>query len=274
MTQDMLVVTDLCAGYAGGPVLENISLRVQRGEFVAVLGPNGSGKTTLLRAIAGVVRPSSGSVRVLGQNIHALAARKRAALCASVPQKSSGLKGLRTKAVVLMGRYPFLSFLGNYTQDDHQAAQAAMDQTQCADLCNRQCQELSGGEMQRVLVARALAQNPQLLLLDEVAAHLDVARAVDVYELLRARHSHGLTVLTVAHDLNLAALYCNRLIFMKQGRILYDGPTADIFTASVLQEIYETPLHVVAHPQTGAPQAFLVPHTAHTAGSGPEHLGE
>ncbi len=255
----MIQARNLHAGYGGASILRDVSLRVERGEFVGLLGPNGSGKTTLVRVLSGVLRPQSGAALVAGRDIHALPARARAKLCATVAQNAPDLPPTRVESVVLMGRYPYLSVLGGYAQTDHAAAHAAMDAAGCQELARRSATALSGGETQRVLMARALAQDTDLLFLDEAASNMDAARTIDLYELLRTRNATGLTVVTVVHDLNLAALYCQRLVFLKQGRIVHDGRTSDVFTEAILSEIYETPIRVSAHPVTGAPQAHLVP---------------
>jgi iron complex transport system ATP-binding protein len=259
MNAPMIEIADLGAGYDDQPVLRSLSLTVRRGEFTGVLGPNGSGKTTLIRALSGVLPPRSGSIRIAGRDIRTLSAKARALDCATVAQNNPGLSGVRALSLVLMGRYPHVSFLGGYSPADFARAREAMAETSCLHLQDRTSDALSGGEFQRVVTAKALAQDTQLLLLDEAASNLDVARTMDLYELLRARNTAGLTVLTVAHDLNLAALYCQRLVFLKNGSVAADGPTRDIFTAQTLSDIYETPLAVAPHPITGAPQAHLVP---------------
>ncbi|MGE4442694.1 MAG: ABC transporter ATP-binding protein [Desulfomicrobium sp.] len=255
----MIEIKDLSTGYKGLPVLRGISLTVREGEFTGILGPNGSGKTTLIRALSGVLPCVSGSIRIAGHDIAALPAKARARQCATVAQKNPALSAVRAQSLVLMGRYPYVSFLGGYSRHDHQRAREAMRETSCLHLGQRSTEALSGGELQRVITAKALAQDTRLLLLDEAASNLDVARTMDLYELLRGKNAAGLTILTVAHDLNLAALYCQRLVFLKNGSVAADGPTREIFTAQTLSEIYETPLAVAAHPLTGAPQAYLVP---------------
>ena len=259
MTEPMIEITALNAGYKGLPVLRSISLTVREGEFTGILGPNGSGKTTLIRALSGVLSPTSGTIRIAGHDIRELSAKARARRCATVAQKNSGLSDARALSLVLMGRYPYVSFLGGYSAHDHLRAREAMTETSCLGLGERRAESLSGGELQRVVMAKALAQDTSLLLLDEAASNLDVARTMDLYELLKVKNAAGLTILTVAHDLNLAALYCQRLVFLKNGCVAADGPTREIFTAQTLSEIYETPLAVAAHPVTGAPQAYLVP---------------
>lgn len=255
----MIEIASLTAGYDGRAVLRGVTLSVGAGEFTGVLGPNGSGKTTLVRAVSGVLPPLSGSIRIGGDDIATLTPKARAGRCATVAQKTPALPGVRALSLVLMGRYPYVSLLGGYGPADVERARAAMDETRSLHLQDRAADTLSGGELQRVVMAKALAQDTDLLLLDEAASSLDVARTVDLYELLRARNAAGTTILTVAHDLNLAALYCRRLVFLKNGSVVADGPTRDVFTAQTLSEIYETPLAVAPHPLTGAPQAHLVP---------------
>lgn len=259
MSTPMIEISGLCAGYGSVPVLRDISLAVKRGEFTAILGPNGSGKTTLIRLLSGVLPCTTGRIRIAGQDIRLLSPKARARQCATVAQKHPDLSGVRALSVVLMGRYPHLSLLGDYSPTDHARAKKAMQDTSSLQLAQRRAEALSGGEFQRIIMAKALAQDTELLLLDEAASNLDVARTVDLYELLRTRNKAGLTVLTVAHDLNLAALYCQRLIFLKNGSIVADGPTRDVFTAQTLSQIYETPLAVAPHPITGTPQAHLAP---------------
>jgi len=257
----MIEISSLTAGYDGHAVLRDVTLTIPRGAFTGVLGPNGSGKTTLVRTLSGVLPPLGGAVRIAGSDLAALTSRQRARSCATVAQTNQGLTGVRALSLVLMGRYPYISLLGGYGRADVERARQAMTQTSCGHLADRRTDSLSGGELQRVLTAKALAQDTDLLLLDEAASNLDVARTMDLYELLRSRNAAGLTVLTVAHDLNLAALYCQRLVFLKNGSVAADGLVRDVFTAQTLSEIYETPLAVAPHPLTGTPQAYLVPRT-------------
>ncbi|MDY0274726.1 MAG: ABC transporter ATP-binding protein [Desulfomicrobium sp.] len=255
----MIEIDDLCVGYGSQPFLRHLSLQVPQGQFLGILGPNGSGKTTLIRALSGTLRPHSGQIRIAGQNIQQLSAKTRARACATITQKTPRIDGIGVLALVLMGRYPYLGWLGSYGRQDQDQAHEALKWTQALTLAQRSCQTLSGGELQRVILAKALAQDTNLLLLDEAASNLDLARTMDMYNLLQAKNKAGLTIVTVAHDVNLAALYCQRLIFLKNGSIVADGPTREIITAQLLSEIYETPVVVSAHPVTGVPQAHLVP---------------
>lgn len=256
----MIELSCVHTGYGDtGDVLRDVSLSVSPGELVGLLGPNGSGKTTLLLVLSGVLAPRSGTVTLDGAPLHRLRPRERARRIAAVPQRPEHIPDLDALSLVLMGRYPHTTLLRGYGPDDHAAALAALRDTGCAHLAARGARTLSGGELQRVLLARALAQGADTLLLDEATAGLDVARALDILDLLHARHRAGARIVAAVHDLNLAALYCTRLIFLKHGRVVKDGPVERTFTADVLSDVYETPVTVHPHPVTGAPQACYVP---------------
>jgi iron complex transport system ATP-binding protein len=255
----MIRVTGLCVSYGHRKALHGIDLRVRRGELVGLLGPNGSGKTTLLSAIAGLVPATAGRIEVAGADINRLSPRQRALALSCVPQRSEAPAGFSVRELVLMGRFAHTGLLTGYGPEDIAAAEAALRDARAEDLAQRQAAELSGGEFQRVLLARALAQGRETLLLDEAVSALDMARRVEAYDLLATLHRNGSTILSAVHDLNLAALYCPRLVFLKDGRIALDGPAAEIFTEANLKDIYETDIRVAAHPVTGAPQAHLVP---------------
>jgi len=248
-----------CCGYPQREVLRGIDLHVRRGLVTGLLGPNGGGKSTLLLTLAGVLPLRSGSLSIDGQDATLLKPRQRARLVCSVPQSAEPPQGLTCLSMVLMGRYPHLSFLGTYGPQDRQAALAAMARTATLEFERRPVEQLSGGEFRRVLMARALAQGSPLMLLDEVTSGLDMARAVEIMDLLKTGTRQGLTALAAIHDLNLAALYCDRLVLLKNGGLLAQGPTREVFCRELLMELYETDMVVAPHPVTGAPQAHLVP---------------
>ncbi|MCD7984236.1 MAG: ABC transporter ATP-binding protein [Desulfovibrio sp.] len=252
----MLDVRGLTAGYGARPVLRAISLNARGGESVALLGPNGSGKTTLLRCISGVLRPQGGDICLAGKSLERLRPRERARLAAVVPQRAECPPGLSVRHMVLLGRYPYLSWLGGYGRRDYEAVERALAATGAAGLAGRRVDELSGGELQRVLLARALAQESPLLLLDELAAGLDLARMVELFDLLERRRAAGACVLMAMHDCNLASLYATRLIGLKNGQMLFDGPASEIFTEEKLSALYDIPIRVFPHPRWGLPQAL------------------
>lgn len=240
--------------------LSDISLSLDRGEFVGLLGPNGSGKSTLLRCLSGVLKPQQGHALVMGRNMAELPERRRAFLCAMLPQQPEAVPALSAFSLVLMGRYAHTPFLGGYAKDDEVAAWRALKETGAAHLAGRTADTLSGGELQRVLLARALAQNAPLLLLDEATAGLDPGCQTAVLDsLARRNRATGLTILAALHDLNLAALYCRRLIFLKRGAVVADGPTERVFTPDILRRVYENDVSVVRHPILDRPQALLMP---------------
>lgn len=270
----------LYAAYGTRTVLHDLSLHAGAGESVALLGPNGSGKTTLLRVLSGVMRPSQGSV-CLGEgsappDIASLSPRQRARQVAVVPQRIERLPHMLARDLVLLGRYPYLSWWGAYSPADHAAADKALMLTGAHALAQRFLEELSGGELQRVLLARALAQESPVLLLDELSAGLDLGRMKELFDLLELRRRAGACVITVMHDVNLAALYATRLVGLKAGRILFDGPVNEVFTEQHLSTLYETPIHVFPHPVCAVPQAcpgadgtfaaLAVPSCSHGAG--------
>jgi iron complex transport system ATP-binding protein len=255
----VIEVTSLSCGYGKSEVLKGLSLHLKRGELVGILGPNGSGKSTLMLALAGVLPYHSGSIRVVGKEIAKTTARWRARHMACVPQRTELTFPFKCLSIVLMGRYPYLSRWGGYSIRDMEKALGAMDQTETIHLAERMITEVSGGEAQRVIIARALAQETGILLLDEATSSLDVAKKMRIFDLLRRKNTRGTTLLCAMHDLNLAALYCTRLIFLKGGNIVLDGPTQETFNDKNLSDIYETAVRVSKHPITGSPQAHFVP---------------
>ncbi len=253
----MIVLENVRAGYNSRDVLQGVDLDISPGEFVGLLGPNGSGKTTLIRLLSGVLPLGSGKARIQGKNIDSFQSKCLAKLVATVPQHVDTLFDMRVETLVRLGRYPWLPFMGSLGPKDRQAVDQAMRLTGVDRLAQRPVSRLSGGEQQRVLVARALAQDTPVLLLDEAASHLDPARRMAIFDLLAGLHDR--TILAVVHDLNLAALYCRRLVFIKQGQIVLEGLVENVFTRENLEQIYETEIRITAHPVTGRPQAFLVP---------------
>ncbi len=259
----MIQVESLRCGYGATDVLRNVNLRIPGGEVAGVLGPNGSGKTTLLHVLAGFMEPKEGFVRIAGRDLKDTSVRLRARRAASVAQNASVTFPFRCLSVVLMGRYSYLSRWGGYTADDFEKAMGAMELTGTIALAERFINEVSGGEAQRVVIARALAQTPSILLLDEATSNLDVARKIQIFDLLSKKNrEEGTTIVCAMHDLNLASLYCDRLIFIKNGGIALDGPTNELFTSQNLSAIYGTRVMVSRHPVTGNPQAHFVPGTS------------
>ncbi|HYV19776.1 MAG TPA: ABC transporter ATP-binding protein [Verrucomicrobiae bacterium] len=236
------------------PLFDRLSLRLAPGEFAGILGPNGSGKTTLLRLLAGLLRPDSGQVILEDAELEALSPRLRARSIAVVLQEPSLLFNFSVLEIALMGRAPHLGLWGLEGAGDFTAARRALAEVDLAGCEDRPVQELSSGERQRVFLARALAQEPRLLLLDEPTAFLDLRHALGLYEILRRlNRERGLTVVTVSHDLSLAARYAGRLILLNRGRIAADGAPGEVVTPARLRDVYGAETDVFLDPTTGTP---------------------
>jgi ABC-type cobalamin/Fe3+-siderophores transport system ATPase subunit len=252
-------------GYETRPLLEDFSLELCEGDFAGVLGPNGAGKTTVLRLLSGTLSPQAGSVHLFGENLRALVARKRAQLLGVVPQESWVLFPFTVMEVVLMGRFPHLGILGMESRDDEDLALACLEEVGMRSSSHRALSSLSSGERQRVLIARALAQEPKILLLDEPTTFLDLKHRLLIYEILsRLNARRKLTILTISHDLNLAARYCGRVWLLKEGGLLASGSPREVLTPEILRRAYDTDVEVGQDPRTGAP--FIIPYPSQTAG--------
>ncbi|MFN8624613.1 MAG: heme ABC transporter ATP-binding protein [Candidatus Binatia bacterium] len=250
--QSLLSLGRVTFRYRPTPALADVSLDVARGEILGILGPNGSGKSTLLRIMSGVLRPQSGTVRWLGRPLARMRRAELARQMAVVPQGGTIEFPFSVMEVVLMGRAPHLGGFAFEGDRDVHVAEAAMQRTGTLHLAHRSIHELSGGERQRVILARALAQEPQLLLLDEPGAFLDIRHAVELYDLLRDLQAEGMTIATVLHDLNLAALYCDRLALLKDGRLVRRGAPAEVITYATVKDVYGTEVYVDTNDITGA----------------------
>jgi iron complex transport system ATP-binding protein len=256
MTAPLLEARDLVFRHHGARTLlfDRLSLSFPAGTFSGVIGPNGSGKTTLLRLLAGLLRPETGGVFLEGQSMADLPPRQRARAIAVVLQEPALLFNFSVLEIALMGRAPHLGLWGLEQADDYAVARRALDDVDLRGCEDRPVQELSSGERQRAFLARALAQEPRGLLLDEPTAFLDLKHALELYEILqRLNRSRGLTVVTVSHDLSLAARYASRLVLLDRGRIAADGPPAEVVTPQRLREVYGTEAEVLRDPATGAP---------------------
>lgn len=255
-----LTVSELVVRLGSHAALNGISCTLPAGSFTGIVGPNGSGKTTLLRALSGVLAPAAGSVHLDGRPVRSLPATVRARQMAVVTQHLPGDFDFTAGEVVAMGRYPHLGRWRREGQADRAAVAQAMAVTGTAALAERRFSRLSGGEQQRVAIARALAQEPRILLLDEPSNHLDVRHVMELFDLLsRLNREQGLTVVAVLHDLNLAALYCQRLLLLQGGRLVAAGTPAAVLQPEQIEGAYGSRVVVTRHPLTGAPQVALVP---------------
>lgn len=228
--------------------------------MLAIVGPNGAGKSTLARVLAGALKPHTGSVEIFGRNLETYDRRALARLLASVAQESSVAFQFTVLEIVLMGRAPHLGPFHLESRRDLAIAREAMQRFDLLELASRPIQELSGGERKRVFLARALAQQPRIILLDEPTAFLDLRHVADIFACFRdLRDEHGLAVIAILHDLNVAALYADRILMLKGGQPIGYGTPAEVFTAERLREVYDVPVRVDRSAATGVTLVYADP---------------
>jgi iron complex transport system ATP-binding protein len=256
---------DLRAGYTSVPVLRGVSFEVAPGELLAVVGPNGSGKSTLLRVLGGTMRPWQGSVELHGRPLQELQRRAIAREIATVAQENTVAFRFTVLEIVLMGRAPHLGAFRFENRHDLEIAKAALERFDLLPLAHRHIEELSGGERKRVFLARALTQQPRVMLLDEPTAFLDLKHVVGIFSRFRELASaRGLAVVATLHDLNAAAAYADRVLLLKAGEVVGYGTPSEVLTESNLRSVYETEIYVGKNPVTG--QLTILPaHTPRTA---------
>jgi len=250
----MLQIENLSVSYGSRRVLTNVSLEVNSGEVLALIGPNGAGKSTLVRAVSGVIPVQGGTVGANGDNLLSLSPMQRARYLAVVPQAVSMPPAFTTWETVLLGRTPYLNFLGQVSARDEAIARGALEKVNALGLADRRVGELSGGEQQRVLLARALAQSTPILLLDEPTANLDLHYQESFMQIVRTlAYEEKLAVLIALHDLNLAARYADRVALLVSGEIRATGTPQQVLTPSLISEAYHLPVQVISHPFMDAP---------------------
>ncbi len=238
-TSGRIDVTDLTVSFGDVNVLEDVSFTVNPGEFVGLVGPNGAGKTTLLRSISGALDPSAGTVTVDGVGIDDCSSKASSRLVAVVPQETTLSFSFDVRTVVEMGRHPHRGRFSPPTATDRRAVDRALDRTRTAQFEDRAINEVSGGERQRVVLARAIAQETPILVLDEPTASLDVNHQIETLELVRNLVREGRAVIAAIHDLNLAARYCDRLVMLASGTVQRAGPPADVLSAAALRTAFD-----------------------------------
>ncbi|MGB8648507.1 MAG: heme ABC transporter ATP-binding protein [Anaerolineae bacterium] len=263
----MLLIEHLAAAYGARVILDDVSLQAHPGEIVGLIGPNGAGKSSLLRVVSGTLAPTRGSLHLNGVDLTRLSPAMRARRIAVVPQSSHLPEAFTVGEVVLMGRTPHLPLLGGERQHDYDIVREALARTATEALAERRIGELSGGEQQRVLMARALAQisdgatadaGPRVLLLDEATAHLDLRHQTAIWSLVRELARSGLIVLAALHDLNLAGQYADRLALLSEGRLIACDLPARVLTPEWLRRAYQVSAIVSSHPLYATPLVALI----------------
>lgn len=257
MTQDEHVfeAREIEFGYRPqSPVLRGVSFAAKAGKFLCILGPNGSGKTTLLRCMLGQFRPSGGQLLLDGKELARHSRRELARLMSYVPQIPQSTFAFSVQELVLMGRFAHTGVLGLAGEQDLAIARLAMQMTQTLEFADRTLEELSGGEAQCVMIARALAQQPSVMLLDEPTSHLDIKNQLMIYKMMqRLAHDWGMAVICVSHDINMAAHFADELLLMRLGKVLANGAPMDVIQQETLQRLYDVQIDLIATADDSVP---------------------
>ncbi|WP_019143955.1 ABC transporter ATP-binding protein [Aeromicrobium massiliense] len=264
-TPHSLRAEGLSLAYDDRTVVDQLDVELPDGAITVIVGANACGKSTLLRGLARLLKPESGRVLLDGESVHEMASKDVAQVLGLLPQTPLAPDGITVGDLVGRGRYPHQGFFRRWTADDDRAVAAALEATGTADLVDRRVQDLSGGQRQRVWIAMALAQETDLLLLDEPTTYLDINHQVELLDLLTdLNRAEGTTVVLVLHDLNLACRYADHIIAMKAGRIVAEGAPVDVVDAALVSEVFGLPCEVVPDPVSGTP--MIVPRGRHHAG--------
>lgn len=254
----MISVQNLSTGYNGAFQLQDVSFEMKPAAFWGIIGPNGSGKSTLLKTLSRVIKPRSGRVLIEGAPLESLSYRQLAQRMAVVGSEAHFGFPFRVSDVVMMGRIPFAGRLGSFTAHDCEAVETAMRKTEAWEFRDRYIHHLSSGERQRVLLARALAQEPKILLLDEPTAHLDLHYEIEIFRILKTLHENEkLTVLTVSHNLNLVAEFCETLIVLHNGRCVSMGSPAQVLNPALLRDVFRIQADVSTNPFSQSPVILI-----------------
>ena len=252
MTASLIDMSDVVFSYGEEQVIKQISLEIQSGEFVGIIGPNGSGKSTLLRLIGALIQNQQGRIQFKQENIREISRKSLARSIAWLPQEVTMVFPFKVEEIVMMGRHPYLSPLSFEDENDWDIPRRAMEETDTMSLSHRRFNEISGGEKQRVMMAGALAQNPELLLLDEPTSSLDIKYQLEILNILRRLNKqNGKTIVIAIHDLYLASKYCDRLILLNEGRIIQDGPPVKVLRQDILEKVYGVQIKIFHDQEDG-----------------------
>ncbi|MCR4818553.1 MAG: ABC transporter ATP-binding protein [Fretibacterium sp.] len=250
-----LRVESLFWGMGEREIVNGVSLTVGDGEFVGIIGPNGSGKSSLLRCVYRMNKPRCGIAFIDGEDVWKMSVKDVARRSAAVPQEMPGQFDFTVREIAAMGRYPHKGTMERDNEEDKRLTGQALERVGMAEYAERNFNSLSGGEKQRTLIARAIAQNTQLLILDEPTNHLDIYYQLEVMDLIKGLHTSSLIVM---HDLNLAARYCDRLYVMKDGKVFAHGTPQDVLTPELIRDVYHVEACVTLQPGINLPQIIFL----------------
>jgi iron complex transport system ATP-binding protein len=259
----ILEVNNLSAGYGNGPVVQDVHLSLEKGDFVSVLGPNGSGKSTLIKSLQGLLKDTAGEITLLGADLFSLSPREVARQIAFVPQFYEFAFEFSVIDIVAMGRYVHQTRLAGLSPADQRIIRDVLAMLEIAHLEDKKIGHLSGGERQRVFIARALAQDTPLLFLDEPSSHLDINYGVEIFQILeKLQREQGKTILCAEHNINLVVPFSQQIIFLKNGRIQSQGPPAALVTAANIRDVFRVEVDIRENLHSGLPEISLVPRRA------------
>lgn len=244
---------DVSFAYDRNPILKNISLDIQPGEIIGVIGPNGSGKSTLMKLMGGVLPSKPGDIFFKGEDLRLLKRKTLAQSIAWIPQENPLVFPFKVSEVVLMGRHPYLSPLMFERMEDFHISRRAMEATQTLEFANRLFNEISGGEKQRVMIASALAQEPEMMLLDEPTSALDLKHQMQILNILKQlNETRGVTLVMALHDLHLASKFCKRTILLQKGQIVRDGAPDEVMQKDILENVYDVKIKIFRDQEDGS----------------------
>jgi iron complex transport system ATP-binding protein len=243
--------------YENKEVLRDFSVQISSGEFFGIIGPNGAGKTTLLKLIAGLLKPNQGGIKIFDKPLEQISLNERAKLIGFVPQENFFSFDFSVLDVVLFGRHPYLKELERPQKKDIEKALDALRFTDALELKDRNILEISSGERQRVVLARALASEPKILLLDEPTSYLDITHQIEIVKILKKLNQEGMTIIFLSHDINLTSLVCNRLLLLSDGKMVACDIPAKIINQDLIKDVYKISPHIIPHPESQRPQIIL-----------------
>lgn len=258
--KEILKVSDVNYSYNGKKALDNIGFNIESGNFIGIIGPNGAGKSTLLKVLSSALKPDRGTVLLNGIPLSNMKSRDIASCIAFVPEETIVNFCFTCREIVLMGRTPYINRFSWEKDEDYMIAEEAMKMTDTIEFKSRDINSLSSGEKQRVIIARALAQKPDVLLLDEPTSHLDINHQKEIFDLLmKLNRDSNLTIVTVMHDINLASIYCENLILLDSGKVFMEGKPSELITEENIKSIYGTEVRISRDVKTGIPGITIIP---------------